>query len=147
VKVELQHKGGMQFEMVAGIHKVTMDARTPIGRDTGPTPKEMLLGAIAGCAGVDVAGHFRKAKVSNAQLTVSAEATARDVHPRIFPRIDLTFAVTAEEFAAEVLIEGVRLSLTKYCGVSAMVAPTSPIYWKAVVNGQEVAHGLADFSS
>jgi putative redox protein len=124
-----------------------MDARPPVGRDTGPTPKEMLLGAIAGCAGVDVAGHFRKSKVRAANLSVAAEATAREEHPRLFPRIDLTFSVAGvgAEFDPQVLIEGIHLSLTKYCGVSAMVAPTSPIFWKALVNNQEVAHGQAKF--
>jgi uncharacterized OsmC-like protein len=46
---------------------------------------------------------------------------------------------------AEKLVEAVRLSQTKYCGVSAMLAQAFPLRYRVVLNGQEIATGEAKF--
>lgn len=145
MRIEAKHSGGMSFSTRIGQHSFTMDAKPPIGRDTGASPKELLLAAIAGCSGMDVAALLRKYRMTPSSFTIDCEATPRDEHPRIFPRIDLRFVIIGEGLDLEKIKEAVTLSLTKYCGVSAMVADTSPIFYKIVVNDSEIAKGQAQF--
>jgi len=145
MKVELVHEGGLAFRTAAGAHSVLLDARAPIGKDSGPTPKEMLLAAVAGCSAMDVAASLRKARVTPERFVITAAGTPRSEHPRIFPRIDVLIDVSGSGIDPSVVVHGVVDSLTKYCGVSAMVAPTSPIFWRVVVNGTEAGTGQAKF--
>jgi len=43
----------------------------------------------------------------------------------------------------EQVLKAVNLSMTKYCGVSAMIAKAAPIYYKVNINGSEVGSGQA----
>jgi len=44
-----------------------------------------------------------------------------------------------------VALEAVRLSQTKYCGVSSMLSKAFPIRWELLVNGTSVGRGQAEF--
>jgi putative redox protein len=43
--------------------------------------------------------------------------------------------------------EAVRLSQTRYCGLTAMLAKAFPIRYRVVVNGTPAGEGQADFGS
>lgn len=152
MKVLLDHIDGMHFQMKAGSHLLSMDARSPIGRDHGPTPKELLLGAIAGCAGIDIAAFLKKHRIADLKWNIAADATARLEDPKIFPHIDLVFQASCPQNHSDlqglknIFDEAIRLSLTKYCGVSAMVNQTSPIKWTAFLNDELISSGQANFS-
>jgi putative redox protein len=98
--IEMEHLEGYSFAAAIRGHRLLMDTQPPMGRDTAPSPKELLLASILGCSGLSTA----------------------------------------------VLIEAVTLSLTKYCGVSAMVNEVSPIHYAVEVNGATVATGEASFA-
>lgn len=49
------HRKNMAFETHIDQHRVLMDAGVKSGgADSGPSPKKLLLGALAGCTGIDV---------------------------------------------------------------------------------------------
>jgi putative redox protein len=147
MRAELRYLGkGLELEARLRGHRITLDsAASPGSADRGPSPKELLLASILGCTAMDVVSHLRKHRVTPASVEVSAEAEQTDAHPRVFRQVDLVYDFTGEDLPLEVLEAAVRESLTLYCGVSAMVAPVSPIFYALRVNGEIEARGQARF--
>ena len=143
--VEATHAGGLEFQVSTSSHKVIFDAKAPMGKDHGPSPKEMFLASILGCTGMDVAGLVKKYKMEPDEFSLSAEATARDEHPKIFPRIDIIYRFKGQDLDPAKIQQAVELSMTKYCGVSAMVAEALPLHYSIEINGEITGKGQARF--
>ena len=128
-------------------HTLVLDTAPPLGKDRGPSPKELLLSSVGGCTLLDVAHLLRKHKVPFDSLRVALDATPVSHYPTVFPRIDLVFEVSgpAQPELPMRMIEGVELSMTRYCAVSAMVSKVSPLFYRVRVNGSDVAQGEAKF--
>lgn len=127
-------------------HPHVLDAKADFGgQDLGPSPKEYLLSAIAGCSGMDVVSLLKKMRVEFASLNITAEAETVDTHPKIFKQVDLKFILTGENIDLEKVKKAVDMSLTKYCGVSAMVAKASPIHYEILINQELKVSGEAHF--
>lgn len=141
-------QSGMNFETQIRTHRLPQDAKLEHGgKDLGPTPKELLLAAVIGCTGMDVVSLMTKMRAGFTACEVEATAEAVKTHPQIFPRIDVVFRVTGgAELKTEAVAKAVRMSLTKYCGVSAMVDATSPIHYQIFANDVLLENGEADFS-
>ncbi len=151
MKAELKWEEGMTFATQIRTHSGRMDIAAPAGKDLGPTPKETLIASVLGCTGMDVVSLIKKYKIEIESFSLTGNAEPRDHHPRIFTQIDVVFdlKIKFKDREAEFpkVLDAVRLSLTKYCGVSAMVAPTSPIFYTVVVNGEIEARDQAQFPS
>jgi putative redox protein len=145
MKVEAHYAGGFAFDVQAGKHQLRFDTKAPVGQDTGPSPKEIMLATILGCSGMDIAGLLKKYRIAPTKFSMTADANAVDTHPKIFPRIDVTFDFAGTELDVAKIVEAAKLSMTKYCGVSAMINPTSPIHYKVIVNGETVSEDQAKF--
>lgn len=146
MKTSIAWKGGMKFTAAIDTHEFTMDANPPLGQASGPTPKQLLLAAISGCTGMDVAALLRKHKQAPSALVVEADAELTSGYPAIFREVKLRFIVTGEVDSAR-LLEAVALSQTKYCGVTAMVANTVPVNYVVFLNGAEIGAGSARFTT
>ena len=145
MKAQLTWTGGMKFEATSDGHQVALDAKAPIGSSSAMTPKELVAVGLAGCTAMDVVALLKKHKQHHQSLDVAVDiSTSTGSQPIVFTGAALTFNATGEIDQA-VLIEAVRLSQTKYCGVSAMLAQAFPITYTVVLNGAEVATGAADF--
>jgi putative redox protein len=147
MKAEIKFTGKSAFETSIRNHKFMMDTQVAAGGDNlGPSPKEMMLASIIGCSGMDVAAILKKNKMDDAySLVIRGDAEPRKDHPRVFIAIHVTFEATGKNLSAEVLNDAVHQSLTKFCGVSAMVYKVSPIHYSVILNGSEVGKGTADF--
>jgi putative redox protein len=55
------------------------------------------------------------------------------------------FKVTGDQVQLEPVEKSVVMSLTKYCGVSAMISKVVPITYKIFINGELQATGKAHF--
>lgn len=104
-------------------HKsVIMDAPTTAGGDkVAPSPMEMVLFGLIGCAGIDVKLILGKSKKIITNLEVKATAQRRDEFPRIFTNIHLHFIVSGDNIDEKSVGRAVKLSAEKYCSVSAML--------------------------
>lgn len=142
---EAHHIDGLAFEARIGQHRFTFDTIAPAGNDRGPSPKAVFLSTILGCAGMDVAGLLKKHRMNPTKFWMTADADARQEHPRTFPKIEVTFQLEGNGLEAEKVLEAVQLSMTKYCGVSAMISPTSPIHFRVLINATEIGAGEAKF--
>lgn len=138
-------KDGMSFAATVGEHTVPMDAKRPIGRGSAMTPKELVVAGLCGCTAMDVAAYLRKVKAAPESLEVVADVTLSEgVTPAVFTEAALTFRVSGAVEAAA-LREAVRLSQTKYCGVSAMLSKAFPIRYRIELNGEQIGTGETAF--
>lgn len=73
--IKAKHQEGMAFEVEIRGHKLTSDL-TPDkgGKDLGPSPPELLLGALAACSGIFAAMFAQRNGLS--PQGIEAEATA-----------------------------------------------------------------------
>lgn len=138
-------KEKMQFQGSSGGHEVMLDTKSPVGSDTGLTPKELVAIGACGCTAMDVVGLMRKFKQNLTSLEVSADITTTEkVHPAVFTGLRFQFDAKGE-VDPQKLLEAVSLSQTKYCGVSAMLADSFPIDYVVHLNGEEIGRGKAKF--
>jgi len=107
-------------------HKSTiMDAPTVAGGEkVAPSPMEMILLGLTGCAGIDVKLILGKSKKEITHLEVQATAERRDEFPRVFTDIHLHFTVSGNNVDEKSVARAVKLSAEKYCSVSAMLDKT-----------------------
>jgi putative redox protein len=141
----LTWKEAMAFDAAVDQHVVRMDAKPPLGRGAGPTPKELVAMGLGGCTAMDVIALLKKHKQVPASFTVSVDIqTTTQGMPAVFENALITFTVegTVEK---DVLIDAVSRSQHQYCGVSAMLVKAFPIRYKIVLNGTEVGTGVTHF--
>jgi putative redox protein len=123
-------------------HWVAMDGPPELnGEDAGSRPKELLLLALGGCTGADVASVLNKRRVRFRKLEVAIAAESATEHPRVFTRIGITYRFEGDDIPVAEIERAIHLSQDKYCMVSAMLRRAVPIEWAAEINGQPVLTG------
>lgn len=147
IKLKINWNQNMKFSSENDNHTVVMDAKSPIGRGDGFTPKELVVMGIAGCSGMDVAAWMKKHKQIVEKFEISTEVeTTSSGHPSVFTKALLTFQVWGA-VEAQRLIEAVKLSQTQYCGVSAMLVKAFPIHYRIFLNDEEIGSGQSNFNN
>lgn len=136
----------MKFEVAnATGQSIIIDSKPPLGRNAGPTPKELALMGVAGCTSMDVITHMRKHHQNVESFSVEAEAPTQTGDLPVFLNVMLIYKVTGKDVEASQLIEAVHLSQTKYCSVSAMMSKAAPVSYEIQLNGAVVGTGKAEF--
>lgn len=147
MKTTVLWKDGMTFDGLVGNHTVPMDTKAPLGQDTGASPKELVAMGLGGCTAMDVIALLKKYKQPPQSFKVDVEIQASTgAHPIVFEKAILSYIVDGA-VDPEKLMEAVKLSQTKYCGVSAMLSESFPIEYRIILNGQEIGMGIANFES
>ncbi len=145
MKLECVWNQKMRFTAQADAHQVSMDTKAPLGENSALTPKQLLLAGICGCTGMDVVSLLKKYKQPLESFTLEINApTTEGVYPQIFKDIKLTFKLRGQ-LDPEKVLEAIKLSQTKYCGVSAMVSKAVPISYEVELNDKNIGLGKADF--
>jgi putative redox protein len=115
-------KSKMSFEADPDGHAVVMDASSEFGGEgKGPRPKQMLLAALGGCTGMDVASLLEKMRVPHEGFSITAKAESRTEHPKVFTSIHLTYSFKGKNLPEDKVKKAVDLSQERYCSVSAML--------------------------
>ncbi|MCD6023202.1 MAG: OsmC family protein [Fibrobacteria bacterium] len=138
-EIEAQWIGGMEFHAAVSGHTVVMDAPERAGGDDrGPIPKPLMLAALAGCTGMDVAALLRKAgkPADTFSLKVTGEISARP--PIVYEAVHVEYDFTGSEADREAALEAVTRSQEQYCGVSHMLKRILPVTWSVVYNGRTI---------
>lgn len=95
-------------------------------KKTGNSPMELVLIALCGCTGYDVASILTKKREPFASLEVRATAERAAQPPMVYTRIHLIYKVGGK-VSRKSVEDAVRLSKEKYCSVSAMLQKTAEI--------------------
>ncbi|OFZ31355.1 MAG: hypothetical protein A2622_01850 [Bdellovibrionales bacterium RIFCSPHIGHO2_01_FULL_40_29] len=134
------------FLAQANSHQIKMDTTGPIGSDSAPTPKQLVLSAVCGCTGMDVVSLLKKFKQPMETFQIEAEASVTEGgHPVVFKEVNLVFKFTGAMESSKVM-EAVTLSQTKYCSISAMLSKAVPILYKVELNNENIGAGQALFN-
>jgi putative redox protein len=119
----VRHMGGVTFAAKADSgHWVMMDGPAQFGgSDAGSRPKELVLLALGGCTGSDVATILQKKRVPFEDLEIRLSANVAEEHPQVYTDIHITYVVYGENINPADIERAIELSTTKYCSVSAML--------------------------
>lgn len=145
MKTTIVWKDGMVFDGTVDDHVVRMDAKAPIGKNSGASPKELVAMGLGGCTAMDVIALLKKHKQPPLSFRIDVEIQpSTGAHPIVFEKAVLSFHVEGA-VDPERLTEAVHLSQSKYCGVSAMLSQSFPIEYRIILNGSEIGAGTAKF--
>lgn len=110
-------------------------ARLDGSGETGQSPVDALLSALAACSGVDVVDILAKRRTPVQSLTIDVEGERREAMPRRFLAIALTYRVDGAGIEAVHAERAVALAFEKYCSVAASLARDVEVTTTVVVNG------------
>lgn len=114
-------------------------ARLDGSGQTGQSPPDALLSALAACSGVDVVDYLEKRRTPVTALAVDVQADRRDLHPRRFEHMRLRFEISGPLVDRSHAERAVRLAFERYCSVAASLAPDITIEAVVVLNGDSGA--------
>lgn len=103
-------------------HWITMDGPENFGgSDAGVRPKELLLLALGGCTGSDVASILKKKKVNLDNFEINITADMAEEHPQVYTKIKLEYLFYGKNIQAKDVERAIELSQNTYCSVTAML--------------------------
>lgn len=125
----------MAFETELQGHKITIDASPEAGgQSLGPTPKPLMLVALAGCTAMDVVSILKKMRVEPDDFKVSVEADGTDEHPKHYTRMHIVYDFYGQNLPLDKIEKAIDLSQERYCGVSAAYKKAMEISWEIRIN-------------
>ena len=102
-------------------HWIPMDGPEEFGgSDAGIRPKELLLLALAGCTGSDVASILAKRRIQLDEFNLEITAEETEEHPKVFTSMHVEYVFVGKAIPEKDVERAIEMSLTKYCGVTAM---------------------------
>lgn len=122
-------KQGLHFVSKLDDREVDFDATAiSVDYNQGVSPKKIVLSALAGCTGMDVAALLtKKYKVPFSDLSVAVSGELTDRHPKYYHKINVRYAIKVKQTDRDKVREAIELSTDKYCGVHAMLSQAATI--------------------
>jgi putative redox protein len=131
--VRANWRGEQKYEISReGAPPITIDGN----RVAGPGPVETLLGALAGCASMDVVEYLAKRRTPAGQLEIVVDGVRRGSAPRRLLSARLTFHLVGEGIEAHHAERAIALALQTYCSVASSLAPDVVIETQLILNGE-----------
>lgn len=138
--IEARWESGAAFTSEVGGHRVRTDAPVAAGgSDSGASPKNLMMVALAGCTGVDVVEILKKMRMAFDGLVITVEAELTDETPSLYSAMHLIYAFTGQQLDPAKLLRAVELSQEKYCGVAMMYRRIMALSWEIRLNGEPIA--------
>ena len=104
-------------------HSAAADEPAPFGDDAAMRPTEMLLGALAGCTGVNAVLLLKKYKQPLRALSVEVEGEQEKEWPRAFMKIDVTFHCEWDsKFDKDLVDRAIDDACNRYCPIHATLS-------------------------
>mgnify|MGYP001811149384 CR=1 FL=1 len=132
-KVNVTWAGEHRFDgqRQSGGPAIRMDA----SGQTGPSPVDTLLCALAGCTGVDVVDILAKRRTPVQALSVDVEGERFAGVPGRVTKIHLQYRIIGADVERQHAERAIELAVTKYCSVRDSLDPNMPITWALELNG------------
>lgn len=126
--VHATHQGAMRISASIRNHHVLMDyPMLPEDATEGPTPLELLLASLAGCAGNTLALLLRKGQHSFEGIEVATRGQRREEHPTAITDIHMEFLVKGKDLDSAAIRRAVDIAEARICPVWAMLKPSTSI--------------------
>ena len=124
----IQTTGGTFIGRCNSNHWIIMDTPESVGgHNAGATPMEMVLMAMGGCTGLDMASLFKKMQVKYDRLQIKLSAKKAEEHPKGFTEIEMRYIITGENVDEEKVKKAIELSQEKYCSVTNMIKKAAKV--------------------
>jgi putative redox protein len=104
--------------------------------ETGPSPVDTLLCALATCVSADVVGILEKRRTPPDAYDVAVVGTRVETVPRRLERVLLRFRIAGGGIEREHAERAIDLSITKYCSVRDSLDAAVPIEWELELDGE-----------
>ena len=138
-KITIDWSNDMLFTTTVNNFEIKLDAAPEHGgSDSGTRPKPLMLVALAGCTGMDVASLARKMRVEMRSLAIDVLSEKSEGMPVVYTSFEVIYRFEAEEADRDKIIKMVVNSQERYCGVSAMMAKIAPVTYKIFLNGAQI---------
>ena len=125
LQVDLEWLDGFRFEASSAGQTAVIDGK----RTVSLAPTDMLLAAVAACAGIDVVDILEKGRQPLEGLRVKASGKRRQDPPRYFEAMHFRFVVTGDVSEAKAQ-RAVDLSFEKYCSVYQTLRKDMETTWE-----------------
>lgn len=118
----------MQFESTNPGGSLKIDLAEDLGGNgDGLRPKALMLSALAGCSGLDVASLIKKMRLDVAEFSIDTDGFLTETEPSVYNKVLVNYNFKGENLNEEKLTRAVNLSVEKYCGVMEMFRSFSEI--------------------
>jgi len=118
--VWLEHRGGMAFHAKPSSgHPMDFDDRES---NTGASPVETVLSALASCSAMDVVGIMAKKRQDVIAYRILVTGVQRDEYPQVYTEVVMTHEVDGRNLSEAAIRRAIELSALKYCPVNAMLS-------------------------
>jgi len=97
--------------------------------NSGPSPFDVLLAALATCSAIDVVSILQKQRTPVTALHVAVESQRVETTPRRLASAVLHFHISAPGATSAKVARAVELSVTKYCSVRSSLIADAPVTW------------------
>ena len=124
ISVSSTWQGGMKFSADDEYgHTVTSDAPSEDGAPfDGLKPSALLLAALAGCAGVDVAAISLKQRQAVTGLEINVTGKQAPDAPWGYQEIHMEYVLKGRGLNEKSISRAIELSETRYCSVAASLS-------------------------
>ena len=120
-QVKCEWQGKMAFKSTSPGGSVMLDASEAVGGEgKGVRPKGLMLTALAGCTAMDVTALFTKMRAVPEDFKILIDANLTEEHPKYYDKVTIIYQFWGKDLKKDKLEKAINLSLTKYCGVTAM---------------------------
>jgi len=127
-QVKANWKGAMYFEADGPGGMVKLDAPDDAGGSgKGNRSKPLMLTALAGCTGMDIAALIPKMRIDIAGFSIEVIGHLTEEHPQVYHKTHIIYTFTGPNPDTKKIEQAVDLSFEKYCGVITMFKAFSEV--------------------
>jgi putative redox protein len=127
---------GFHFEALGGDKVgVHIDAAAAIGgTHQGARPMELILMGLGSCSAIDVILILKKMRqnITDFRLVVEGQRDA-EATPAPFEQIHIRYILRGGNLSLKKVEQAVKLSMDKYCSVTAMLEKSAAITWSVEI--------------
>ena len=103
--------------------------------ETGQSPPETLLTALATCVSYDVIDILAKQRTPIESLEIDVVGERVDTIPRRYKHITLNFRISGKGIEHDKAMKAIELSANRYCSVRESLRPDMQIDWNVEIGG------------
>ena len=102
------------------------------GKGEGLRPKALMLSALAGCSGLDIASVIKKMRLEVDEFKIETFGELTEEHPQVYHTVRVEYHFFGTNLNEEKLQKAVNLSVEKYYGVMKMFQQFATVHTKVI---------------